>query len=339
MVQLFNSLMKFIFTVLKATVKNLRVLILLITITTLLIEKKYTRTTTIKMKSRTIAQKILSIEQSEGLGALVRRSIGRREIQRFDPFLMLDEFKVGLPGGFPDHPHRGFETVTYLLPSSKGNMLHEDFVGHKGELKPGDLQWMTPGKGILHSEMPASKIPAHGLQLWVNLPKKLKMIEPKYQELSASKLPQIEENGVKAIVIAGEALGITSPVYTNVPTHYAHFFMKPNSVLNHKIRPTFNTFLYTIKGSGKIAGEFVDAHHVVTLNRNGEGILVETNDNQDFEFVIISGEPIGETVAQYGPFVMNSHQELMDTLKDYQQERNGFENAQSWSSEIADLGY
>lgn len=129
---------------------------------------------------RQIAVQFVPREQREHVGARVPRSIGLMKLDNLDPFLMLDELYVGLPGGFPDHPHRGFETVTYVLPNSKGQMLHEDFLGKKGELRPGDLQWMKPGRGILHAEMPTSEEPAHGLQLWINLPKDRKLMEPRY---------------------------------------------------------------------------------------------------------------------------------------------------------------
>ena len=194
--------------------------------------------------SRTIKQKVLSREQGEGMGARVRRSIGRPELRNFDPFLMLDEFKVGKPAGFPDHPHRGFETVTYMLPTTKGSFAHEDFCGHKGIIGPGDLQWMTAGKGIVHSEMPANEDISHGLQLWVNLAKKDKLCEPAYQELKASDVPKVTKDGVTAIVIAGEALGVQSKVYTRTPTHYLHFIMEKNSVLNQPIPEGWNAFAY-----------------------------------------------------------------------------------------------
>lgn len=141
--------------------------------------------------TRRIAYKFIAREQGEGVGATVRRSLGSQQLRNLDPFLMLDEFNVGLPGGFPDHPHRGFETVTYMLPTSKGHMRHEDFLGNKGELRPGDLQWMTPGKGILHAEMPANEEKAHGLQLWINLPKAKKIMEPRYQEISRDTVPHV----------------------------------------------------------------------------------------------------------------------------------------------------
>lgn len=156
--------------------------------------------------SKKVTFSVLSWEQPEGVGARVRRSIGRPELKNLDPFLLFDEFKGGRPGGFPDHPHRGFETVSYLLEG--GSMAHEDFCGHFGTLNPGDLQWMTAGRGILHAEMPCSEEPAHGLQLWVNLRSSEKMVEPQYQELKNEDIPKPSKDGVTVAVISGEALGI-----------------------------------------------------------------------------------------------------------------------------------
>ncbi|KAK1347044.1 hypothetical protein QTO34_000906 [Cnephaeus nilssonii] len=158
------------------------------------------------VSSKKVTLSVLSQEQSEGVGARVRRSIGRPELKNLDPFLLFDEFKGGRPGGFPDHPHRGFETVSYLLEG--GSMAHEDFCGHVGQLNPGDLQWMTAGRGILHAEMPCSEEPAHGLQLWVNLRSSEKMVEPQYQELKSKEIPKPSKDGVTVAVISGEALGV-----------------------------------------------------------------------------------------------------------------------------------
>uniref|UniRef100_A0A674D7P9 Pirin n=1 Tax=Salmo trutta TaxID=8032 RepID=A0A674D7P9_SALTR len=154
---------------------------------------------------RRVVKTVLSVEQVEGVGAHVRRSIGRKELINLDPFLMLDEFKVKKPSGFPDHPHRGFETVTYVL---KGVSAHEDFCGHSGLLKPGDLQWMTAGRGVVHAEMPVSEEPVQGLQLWVNLRREDKMVEPQYQELKDSQVPKPSREGVTVAVISGQALGV-----------------------------------------------------------------------------------------------------------------------------------
>lgn len=285
-------------------------------------------------QSRAINKKVLSIEQGEGAGARVRRSIGRPELRNFDPFLMLDEFKVKRPAGFPDHPHRGFETVTYML---KGKFAHEDFAGHKGIIGPGDLQWMTAGRGIIHAEMPATDEENTGLQLWINLASKDKMVKPAYQELKSEDVPKVTKDGVTAIVIAGEALGVTSKVYTRTPTHYLHFIMEPNSRLEQPIPTGWNSFIYILSGQAYISRDddkgLCDAHHTIALKPEGDGVTVVTKD-KPCSFVIISGKPIGEPVVQHGPFVMCTQQQIRDTFEDYQQRKNGFEKAGTWHSEI-----
>lgn len=285
-------------------------------------------------RSRIVKQVVLSVEQGEGVGARVRRSIGRPELRNFDPFLMLDEFKSGPPSGFPDHPHRGFETVTYILPSSKGYFQHEDFCGHKGTIGPGDLQWMTAGKGIVHSEMPLGDEISHGLQLWINLSAKDKMCDPAYQELKKEDVPRVSKDGVTAIVIAGEALGIKSPVYTRTPVHYIHFQLEPNAVVNQPIPEGWNAFAYTIEGKVSFGGSKpIGPHHTVTLEQFGEGITLSSGE-ESAEFVLISGQPLNEPVMQYGPFVMNSREQIMEAMADYQFGKNGFEKAPRWRSEI-----
>eukprot|EP00050_Salpingoeca_kvevrii_P006372 m.288959 g.288959 ORF g.288959 m.288959 type:complete len:302 (+) comp12054_c0_seq1:96-1001(+) len=287
--------------------------------------------------SRSVTKKVLSVEQDEGFRSRVRRSIGRRECPNFDPFLMLDEFKGGKGGGFPDHPHRGFETVTYMLPTSTGAFEHEDFCGHKGRLEPGDLQWMTAGRGIVHSEMPAADCDvAHGLQLWINLPSDKKMIPPKYQELKAADIPHVTKDGVTCIVIAGEALGVSSPVYTETPTYYLHFMMEPNSRLEQRIPAEMSSFAYTLEGSACFGGsEPIDAHHTIILSEGSDkdGIVIETKDSKA-NFVLIAGAPHNEPVFQRGPFVMNTQEQIFEAMADYHKGRNGFENAPGWRSEI-----
>ncbi|GAB9477025.1 Pirin-like protein [Globisporangium polare] len=282
-------------------------------------------------------------EQSEGVGATVRRSVGTDELRNLDPFLMLDEFNVGLPGGFPDHPHRGFETVTYMLPTSKGHMCHEDFLGNKGELRPGDLQWMTPGKGILHAEMPATVEKAHGLQLWINLPKSRKIMEPHYQEIKREQVPHAfdADKGVEAIVFAGEVFGKKGPISTEAPVTYIHFILKPGASLEHTIPKGHNAFLYTLTGQGSCAGESIKAHQAVVLKTDGDGIQVTTSDSTEaigLEFILMSGQPLNEPVVQYGPFVMTTQDEIYETISDFQEGKNGFENAPHWNSEIAKRG-
>ncbi|KAG7378409.1 hypothetical protein PHYBOEH_000379 [Phytophthora boehmeriae] len=285
---------------------------------------------------RKIALKFVAREQGEGVGATVRRSLGSQHLRNLDPFLMLDEFNVGLPGGFPDHPHRGFETVTYVLPTSKGHMLHEDFMGNKGELRPGDLQWMTPGKGIMHAEMPKNKDRSHGLQLWINLPKDKKIMEPRYQEISRDTVPHVWDDykKVEAIVFAGEVFGQKGPIETEAPVTYIHFLMKQGATLEYQIPTGHNAFVYTLVGSGKCAGEDVEAHEAIVLEKEGDGVHVTTENEEGFEFIVISGQPLNEPVVQYGPFVMTSQSEIQQTIQDYQRGANGFENAPTWASDI-----
>lgn len=288
------------------------------------------------MPSRGVAKAIQNREQDEGVGARVRRSVGSMELRNFDPFLLLDDFRVKAPAGFPDHPHRGFETVTYVL---KGGVTHEDFCGHKGTINPGDLQWMTAGRGIVHCEMPHGTEEAHGLQLWINLASKDKMISPAYQELLDKDIPRTKQNGVHVKVIAGESLGIKSPVYTRTPTMYLDFSLDPGAVLNQPIPDGWNAFIYTLQGKavfgeGPSAKEQPD-HHTLVLDRNGDSIRVENKQSEVCRFVLIGGKPLGEPVKQYGPFVMCTDEEIKQAQLDYRKGQNGFENAHTWNSFVA----
>ncbi|KAK3814814.1 MAG: RmlC-like cupin domain-containing protein [Linnemannia elongata] len=286
--------------------------------------------------SRSIVKSVLSKEQSEGVGAKIRRSIGRPELRNHDPFLMLDEFDSDPNGGFPDHPHRGFETVTYMI---EGQVQHEDFAGHKGTIGPGDLQWMTAGRGIVHSEMPVkTETRIHGLQLWINLPKEHKMCEPQYQELRDAQIPRATpQDGVVVKVIAGESHGVKSQVYTRTPTMYLDFRMDKNKTVTQTIPSTFTGFIYMLKGKAYIGDKEFEgkAHHTLTLSEDGaETVKIQTKD-EEAHFVFIAGEPLKEPIVQHGPFVMNTEKEIYDTFVDYQYAKNGFERARNWSSTIA----
>jgi redox-sensitive bicupin YhaK (pirin superfamily) len=280
---------------------------------------------------RDVVKKFESIEQGEGDGARVRRSIGRPELRQLDPFLMLDEFKVGKPAGFPDHPHRGFETVTYML---QGKVKHEDFAGHRGVIGPGDLQWMTAGRGIVHCEMPVSEEPCTGLQLWVNLAKKYKMDPPAYQELLDANIPKVEKDGVAVKVIAGTSMGVNSQVRTRTPTMYLDFKIQPNKEFIQEIPDNWNAFVYTLSGSALFGSNGMKgpAHHTLLLARTNGPLKVKTTDDA-VHFVLVAGEPIGEPVVQHGPFVMNSQEEIYQTMLDFQGNANGFERAKGWESE------
>jgi len=286
--------------------------------------------------SRSITQAVLSREQAEGVGARVRRSIGRPELRNHDPFLMLDEFNVDKNGGFPDHPHRGFETVTYML---EGQFQHEDFAGHKGTIGPGDLQWMTAGRGIVHSEMPVkSNTRAHGLQLWINLPKEHKMCEPQYQELLDKEVKRANpEEGVEIKVIAGESHGVSSQVYTRTPTMYLDIKMEKNKTLVQTIPASFTGFIYTLRGTIFVGDNAFkgEAHHTLTFSEDGAETVKITTKDDNAHFVLIAGEPLREPIVQHGPFVMNTKEEIYGTIRDYHSGTNGFERARDWSSTIA----
>ena len=280
---------------------------------------------------RLVLNKVLAKSQPEGAGAVVRRGIGRSELKNLDPFLLLDHFSVSPPGGFPDHPHRGFETVTYML---EGGITHQDFAGHKGTIRTGDVQWMTAGRGIVHSEMPA-EAKNNGLQLWINLSANDKMIEPKYQELPSENIPSIEKDGVEVRVIAGESMGMNSPVYTRTPTMFLDFTIMPQAQLNQTIPDSWNSFAYIIEGEGVFGSPNsspIVAHHVIVFTQ-GDGLSVWNNSSNTLRFVLVGGQPLNEPVAQYGPFVMNTQSEIEKTIEDYQNGRNGFELRLNWKSQ------
>lgn len=273
---------------------------------------------------RFVLNKFLAKSQREGDGAVVRRGIGRSELKNLDPFLMLDHFSVSPPGGFPDHPHRGFETVTYML---EGGITHQDFAGHKGTIRTGDVQWMTAGRGIIHSEMPA-EAKNNGLQLWINLAANDKMIEPNYQELLSENIPSGEKDGVEVRVIAGESMGVNSPVYTRTPTMFLDFTMMPGTQVHQTIPESWNSFAYIIEGEGVFGSQNsspIVAHHIIVFTQ-GDGLSVwNNNSSKPLRFVLIGGQPLNEPIAQYGPFVMNTQSEIEKTIEDYQYGRNGFE--------------
>ncbi|XP_022936334.1 pirin-like protein [Cucurbita moschata] len=288
---------------------------------------------------RLVARKFLARPQHEGMGAIVRRSIGRFELKYFDPFLVLDEFSVTAPAGFPDHPHRGFETVTYML---QGSVTHEDFEGHKGTIGAGDLQWMTAGRGIVHSEMPAAQGTQRGLQLWINLSSKNKMIEPNYQEVSSKEIPEATKDGVQVKVIAGEALGAKSPIYTRTPTMYLDITLKPKAHLQQPIPSSWNAFVYVLEGEGIFGSSkatSTTAHNLLLLGF-GDGLEVWNKSGKALRFILVGGEPLSEAVVQFGPFVMNTQEEIDQTIDDFDNYTNGFEKARHWRSEAAiSLGF
>ncbi|XP_009339875.1 pirin-like protein [Pyrus x bretschneideri] len=278
---------------------------------------------------RMVVKKVLAKTQHEGDGAVVKRTIGSRELRNLDPFLMLDHFSVSPPAGFPDHAHRGFETVTYMF---QGAITHQDFAGHRGTIRTGDVQWMTAGRGIVHSEMPEGEGPNTGLQLWINLARKDKMIEPRYQELLSKDITRAEKDGVDVRVVAGEALGVTSPVYTRTPAMFLDFILKPRAQLHHCIPEAWTSFVYVIEGEGVFGSTHSSAHHVLVLGP-GDGLSVCNKSSESLRFLLAAGQPLNEPVVSHGPFVMNTQEEIYQTIQDYHYGMNGFEMAKTWRSQ------
>src|SRR5271170_870463 len=290
--------------------------------------------------TRTVTKVVKAIEQSEGVGARVRRTIGTRNLRNLSPFLMLDHFAVPFGAGFPDHPHRGQETVTYML---DGAFQHEDFVGHAGKIETGDLQWMTAGKGIMHSEMPVKQPgnkPNVGLQLRVDLPEKYKLTDPRYQELRDADIPRARpDEKVEIKVISGDSFGVKSPVQTLVGVWYLDVKIAAGGKVSQPLPAGWTTFMYTLTGRPTIAGKEVEPYHTVVLSTEGEGITVENNGTEEARFVIISGEPLEQRVVQHGPFVMTSEEGIYDAMRDFSSNSNGFERAKGWRSEIGKSMY
>lgn len=277
------------------------------------------------MNPRQVRQLISAMPTSDGAGVKLKRSLGQRGGARLDPFLMLDEFASDdardYLAGFPAHPHRGFETVTYML---AGHMLHEDHLGNRGELKSGGVQWMTAARGIIHSEMPQQESGRmHGFQLWINLPAAEKMKEPSYQDLQAEDIPRVTFEGGELRAIAGEfelqGRQIQGAVHgiSRAPL-YLDLRMRAGAKLTLPVASGHNSFVYVYAGAAAVG----------TPSRNvtaGEAALLSDGDSveivageQGAQLLLLAARPIGEPVVQYGPFVMNTEAEIVQAIHDYQ---------------------
>ncbi|KAJ1338630.1 quercetin 2,3-dioxygenase [Microdochium nivale] len=293
---------------------------------------------------RGIAKVLLAHEQAEGAGARVRRSIGTPQLRNLSPFLMLDHATVGPGAGFPDHPHRGMETITYVL---SGAIDHEDFAGNRGTIEQGDLQFMTAGKGIVHAEMPRAQAdgsPNVAMQLWVDLPRDLKGCDARYRDLRASEIPQVEldDGRVSVKVISGVAGGVESLkdlAYT--PVWWLDVTVQPGGRLAQAVPRGWNAFAYQISGTS-LFGERgvqqrpVGQYHNCVFDREGDVVHVEVAADaaEPSRFVLIAGQVLDQPVVQYGPFVVSSQEEVRQAFFDYQTHSNGFERARDWESEI-----
>lgn len=274
---------------------------------------------------RQLQQILQGQETSDGAGVRIKRTVGQHQHARFDPFLMLDEFGSSSAddyiAGFPAHPHRGFETVTYML---DGHMLHEDHMGNKGHLRNGDVQWMTAGRGIIHSEMPQQESGLmRGFQLWLNLPAAEKMKPAHYRDIPSVDIPVVNlPNGGYIKVIANSALingeTIKGPIQgLTTEAIYWDIHLPEQAEFNHAIPEEHNTFLYVYEG------DLVIGEDKRKLTKGNAGLLSKGNQltvqalNADTRFLVISGKPIKEPIVQYGPFVMNTTEEIEQAIQDY----------------------
>ena len=270
--------------------------------------------------ARRVVTVVRGLPTSDGAGVSLTRMIGTRELPDLDPFLMLDEFGSDKPGdylaGFPSHPHRGFETVTYML---AGRMRHADNKGHAGLLTPGSVQWMTSGRGIVHSEMPEQEEGLmQGFQLWVNLPAKDKMTAPRYQEFAPEKIPVVTPaSGVTVKVIAGVVDGVAGPIsaVATDPT-YLDIGLAPGASYAHALPKEHNAFVSVFEGAVTIDGKTVERGQLAVLSQ-GERVEVTAGD-RSARAILVAGQPLREPVAKYGPFVMNTPQEIHQAIADFQ---------------------
>ena len=271
------------------------------------------------MTHRTIKQAIVARPTSDGAGVSLKRSIGTGMLSELDPFLLLDNFGTENPddyiSGFPDHPHRGFETVTYMI---RGLMRHKDSTGAEGLLRPGGVQWMTAGHGIIHSEMPEqTEGEMSGFQLWVNLPAAEKMCVPRYQDFEPDEVPLVQPaGGVEVRVIAGEVDGVLGPVngIAAEPT-YLDITFAPGATFSTELPLGHTAFAYVFQGQATISNDKVELDHLAVLS-DGDQVRMSSADGG--RLILVAGKPFGEPVARYGPFVMNTTDEIRQAIYDFQ---------------------
>lgn len=271
------------------------------------------------MTMRTIIETIEAQETSDGAGVRLKRSIGSHRLDNLDPFLLLDEFgsdnSTDYIAGFPDHPHRGFETVTLML---DGIMRHEDSAGNGGSLLPGGVQWMTAGRGIVHSEMPETREGLmRGFQLWVNLPAKDKMAEPRYQNIEPDDVPEIHtDDGATVRVIAGVVNGVDGAV-TDIavqPT-YLDITLAPNGRFSLPLPEGHQGFVYLYEGSASVEDVALKKSNLGVLSK-GDGLEVQGGEN-GARLILVAGAPLNEPIARHGPFVMNTREEIQQAFDDF----------------------
>ena len=274
------------------------------------------------MNLRTIRQRVPAFEVTEGAGVTVHRSIGTPALKNLDPFLMLDHFGSDNPdeyiAGFPEHPHRGFITFTYML---DGHMEHRDSMGNRGDLKAGGAQWMKAASGVIHSEMPQQTDGLmRGFQLWINLPARDKLSDPAYQEFSAAAIPEVAQEGARVRVLAGE-FGGTRGVIDDPATDvlYLDVTLEAGASLGLPLDDARTAFVYVFEGSARLAGDTLPRHTLAVLGK-GDQVGIEAGAD-GARFILVAGRPLGEPVVQYGPFVMNTREEIEQAFADYRDGR------------------
>jgi quercetin 2,3-dioxygenase len=284
------------------------------------------------MANRKVTSSFPAAIAHDGDGVDLRRAFPGAQVSEIDPFLLLDEMgptdlAPGAARGFPPHPHRGFETVTYLL---SGEMQHRDSWGNRGVLRAGDVQWMTAGSGLIHSELPGEGLIRdggllHGFQLWVNLPRRDKMLKPRYQDTTSDRIPvAVSPDGtIQVKVIAGEALGVRGVIDTRIPILYLHATLNPGAEFVQPVPKSANTFLYIVSGTAEVGETRLEGGEIALLDHGGETIRTRNTGNGNLSILLVAGEPIGESVIRYGPFVMNSKEEIVQAVDDYRAGRMG----------------
>jgi redox-sensitive bicupin YhaK (pirin superfamily) len=277
--------------------------------------------------SRAVERLVAGQATSDGAGVKLTRVLTQNLQHRLDPFLMLDAFGSDKAddyiAGFPDHPHRGFETVTYMI---AGRMLHRDSAGHEGLLENGGVQWMTAAKGVIHSEIPQQEEGVmEGFQLWLNLPQRDKMNNPWYRDFKADELPKyVTEQGVAVAVIAGESQGVTGAVTRDTTQpNYLDLHLPAGTRFAQKLPAGHNAFVYVYRGEVRIAGQTVPLQRMAILvnDAQADGVVIEAS--ADAKVLLVSGQPLKEPIVQYGPFVMNSQDEIYQALSDFRDGRLG----------------
>lgn len=271
------------------------------------------------MNARPVSRIVQAQAISEGAGVTVHRTIGTQALRNLDPFLMLDHFGSDNPNeyiaGFPDHPHRGFITFTYML---DGHMLHQDSMGNKGDLRAGGAQWMKAASGVIHSEMPQqSQGLMRGFQLWINLPAKEKMTPPEYQEFSPEAIPEVTGDGLRVRVLAGHHAGCQGVIQDpNTHVNYFDVRLEANKTFSTSIAADHNAFVYVFEGQASVANAQLQTHSLSLLG-TGDSVSLTAGQNAA-RFILVSGRPLNEPIVQYGPFVMNTRAEIEQAFADYQ---------------------